>query len=79
MKYELLKESSFIKINNSKVSGYTKFQYSIEKLHYGKKIQSDYIRFIISSLMNSKSKKNKKDIFYHNDNSEKYSKNWWLI
>ncbi|MDG2000727.1 MAG: hypothetical protein P8J46_02975 [Alphaproteobacteria bacterium] len=79
MKYELLNKSSFIKINNSQISKYTKFEYSIEKLSLGKRAQSKYIIRIISFLINNKSKK-RKNIFYNNSNSsEIYSKEWWLI
>ena len=79
MKYELLNKSSFIKINNSQISKYTKFEYSIEKLSLGKRAQSKYIIRIISFLINYKSKK-RKNIFYNNSNfSEIYSKEWWLI
>ena len=79
MKYELLNKSSFIKINNSQISKYTKFEYSIEKLSLGKRAQSKYIIRIISFLINNKSK-NGKNIFYNNNNSsEIYSKEWWLI
>ena len=79
MKYELLNKSSFIKINNSQISKYTKFEYSIEKLSFGKRAQSKYIIRIISFLINNKSKK-RKNIFYNNSNSsETYSKEWWLI
>ena len=79
MKYELLKKSSFIKINNLQISKYTKFEYSIEKLSLGKRAQSKYIRRVINFLINNKSK-NGKNIFYKNINtSEIYSKEWWLI
>tara|TARA_E500000331_G_scaffold141328_1_gene138022 strand:- start:2929 stop:3168 length:240 start_codon:yes stop_codon:yes gene_type:complete len=79
MKYEFLNKSSFIKINNLQISKYKKFEYSIEKLSLGKRAQSKYIRRIISSLINYKTK-NKNNIFYNNINSsEIYSKEWWLI
>ena len=79
MKYELLKKSSIIKINNLQTSKYTKFEYSIEKLSLGKRAQSKYISRVINFLINNKSK-NGKNIFYKNSNSsEIYSKEWWLI
>lgn len=80
MKYEALKKSSFIKINNLQISKVNNFEYSIEKIIYGKKIQSKYIRSFFSSLFNKVKVKNRINIFYKNSNTpEKYSKNWWLI
>ena len=81
MKYELLNKSSFIKINNSQISKYTKFEYSIEKLIYGKRIQGVYIRkyyklfinfFSINNTLNynelfiSKNRKFLPNIYYKN-------------
>jgi hypothetical protein len=81
MKYDLLKKSSFEKIKNSQISKYTKFEYSIEKLTNGKKIQGNHIRkyfkifikiFSINIIPNSKELfvlKNRKflpNIFYKN-------------
>ncbi|PPR17077.1 MAG: hypothetical protein CFH33_00229 [Alphaproteobacteria bacterium MarineAlpha9_Bin3] len=80
MKYEVLKRSSFIKINNSQISKITKFEYSIEKINYGKRIQSKYFRSFCNSLFDKIKIKNRANIFYKNSNSyEKYSKDWWLI
>jgi hypothetical protein len=79
MKYEVLKESSFIKRNNSKVSKYTKFVYSIEKLNHGKRIQSKFIINFLRSLISNNSKKTKNIFYYNSNHSEKYSKDWWLI
>ena len=44
MKYEGLKESSVIKIKNTNLSNFIKFEYSIDRSNIGKKIQGAYIR-----------------------------------
>lgn len=80
MKYEVLKKSSFIKINNSQISKIEKFEYSIEKTIYGKRLQSKYFKSFINFLINNLKIKNKNNVFYKNNySSEKYSKDWWLI
>lgn len=80
MKYEVLKKSSFIKINNSQISKIEKFEYSIEKIIYGKRLQSKYFKSFINFLIDNLKLKNKNNVFYKNNySSEKYSKDWWLI
>jgi len=80
MKYEALKKSSFIKINNSQISKIVKFEYSIEKMIYGKRIQGKYLRSFFISLFDKVRIKSSTNIFYKNSNSyEKYAKDWWLI
>ena len=58
MKYEGLKESSVIKIKNTNLSNFIKFEYSIDRSNIGKKIQGAYIRKYFKLFINFLSQNN---------------------
>jgi hypothetical protein len=58
MKYESFKESSFIKIKNTNLSNFIKYEYSIDQSNIGKKIQGAYIRKYFKLFIKLLSKNN---------------------
>ena len=79
MKYEVLNKSSYIKIENSQISKYSQFEYSIDKLIHGKRAQSIYIKKILNNLFSIKSKNRINNFYKRINSSEIYSKDWWRI
>ena len=76
MKYEILNKSSYIKIKNSQISKYSQFGYSIDKLIYGKRAQSIYIKKMLNNLFSIKSKNSTNNFYKRIYSSEIYSKDW---
>ena len=79
MKYEVLNNSSYIKIKNLQISKYSQFEYSIDKLIHGKRAQSIYIKKILNNLFSIKNKNTTNNFYKRIHSSEVYSKDWWRI
>ena len=79
MKYEVLNNSSYIKIKNLQISKYSQFEYSIDKLIQVKRAQSIYIKKILNNLLSIKNKNTTNNFYKRIHSSEVYSKDWWRI
>ena len=79
MKYEVLNKSSYIKIKNLQISKYSQFEYSIDKLIFGKRAQNIYFKKVLNNLFSIKSKKRTNNFYKRIHSSEIYSKDWWKI